>query len=128
MGLTSQDVVRYKGGQMEIQNQKERCLYRGEIEAITVENGTLRVKFTWLAKGEGYPPIPKKWVRDAKSDYTANLEIYSVSNIGPSNDEIGGDDRIFLISSIVGETVVLYPPNGSKLDPAKIEGLQLARA
>ncbi len=128
MQLTNQVVARFKGGQMEIQNQNEGYLYRGEVETITVENNELRVKFAWLAKGEGFPPLPKKWVKDDRPDYTASLEIYSASEIGSSDHDVGGDSRIVLNSFIVGETVVLYPPNGSKLDPAKVEGLQLAQA
>ena len=128
MQLTTQAVERFKGGQAEIQNQNEGYMYRGEVETIAVENNELRVKFAWLAKGEGFPPIPKKWVKDDRLDYAASLEIYSVSDIGSSGHDTGGDSRICLNSFIVGETVVLFPPNGSKLDPAKVEGLQLAQA
>ena len=128
MHLTSQMVERFKGGQMEIQNPNEGYLYRGEVETIGVENNELRVKFAWLAKGEGLPPIPKKWIKYDDLDYSASLEIYVVSDIGSSGLEIGGSSRICLNSFIVGETVVLFPPNGSKLDPARVEGLQLAQA
>ncbi len=122
MQLTTQIVERFKGGQMEIQNQDEGYIYRGEVEAIVVENNELRVKFAWLAKGEGFPPLPEKWVKDDRLDYAASLEIYSASDIGSSGHEVGGDSRICLNSSIVGETVVLYPSNGSKLDRSKVEG------
>ena len=129
MQLTTQVVARFQGGQMEIQNQNEGYLFRGEVATIAVENSELRVKFTWLAKGEGFPPIPQKWVKDDRLDYTASLEIYSVSKIGSSGEEVGGgDSRLCLNSLIVGETVVLFPPNGSKLDPAKVEGLRLAQS
>lgn len=123
MDLTTQMVATFIGGQMEIQNLNEGYLFRGEIKAIAVEDNELRVEFAWLAKGEGYPPVPNRWVKDDRLDYTASLEIYSVSDIGPSGDEIGGGTRICLNSSIVGEMAVLYPPNGSKLDAARVEGL-----
>ena len=128
MQLTTQTVTRFIGGQVEIQNQDEGYMFRGEVKTIVVENNELRVKFAWLAKGEGYPPFPKKWVSDDNLDYVASLEIYSVSDIGSSGHDVGGDSRLCLNSSIVGETVVLFPPNGSKLDPAKVEGLRLAPA
>lgn len=128
MQLTTQVVARFTGGQIEIQNQNEGYIYRGEVKTIAVENNELRVKFVWLAKGEGFPPLPKKWVKDDRLDYTASLEIYAVRDIGSSGHDTGGDSRLCLNSSIVGETVVLFPPNGSKLDPAKVEGLQLAQA
>ena len=120
MQLTTQAVAKFTGGQMEIQNQNEGYLFRGEIKAIAVKNNELKVKFAWLAKGEGFPPIPKRWVKDDNLDYGASLEIYQASEIG--------DGRLSLNSPIVGELAVLFPPNGSKLDPSKVEGLQLAQA
>ena len=117
MKITSETLTCFVGGQMEIQNQGEGYLYRGEVMAIGVENNEIQAKFAWLAKGEGFPPIPNKWVRNDRLDYTASLEIYTPSDIG--------DGRLCFNSLIVGETFILYPPNGSKLDPAKVEGLIL---
>ena len=105
----------YVGGQMEIQNQVEEYLYRGKIERIAVEGNELRVRFAWVAKGEGYPPLPKRWVKDDRLDYAISLEICSVSDTG--------DGRICLQSPITHELAVLFPKNGSKLDPSKVEGL-----
>lgn len=127
MQLTTQNVAHFKGGQMEIQNQREGYIYRGKVESITVQSNQLQVRFAWLAKGEGYPPLPTKWVNAVKIDYCASLTLYSVSNMGPSGGDIGGSDRICL-TSMLDETVILYPPDGSKLDPAKVEGLELAQA
>lgn len=122
MKLTQKKVVQYAGGQIEVQNPAERYLYRGEIATITVggkgDDAILRVTLNWMAKGEGFPPLPDRWVNDDQLSYDASLLVYSAANIG--------DGRIALNSFIVGETVVLYPPGGSKLDPAKVEGLVLA--
>lgn len=123
--LTKKVVERFVGGQAEIQNQNEGYIYRGEIKTIAVEDNELRVQFVWIAKGEGFPPVPQKWIKDDRLVYAASLEIYSVSDIGSSGHDVGGDSRLYLSSPIVGEVVILYPPNGSKLDPAKVEGLQL---
>ncbi|GEM_PF-1558890 len=101
-------------------------IYRGEVRTIVVEDNTLKVQFAWLAKGDGVQPgalpVPRGWVNHEDLSYGASLEIYSVSNIGSSGY---GGDRICLNSAIVGETVVLFPPDGSKLDPAKVKGLEL---
>ena len=114
-----QDVKRYVGGQMETQNLSERYIYRGEIAAISIENDELKVRFAWLAKGEGYPPIPKRWVKDtdpAHIDYSASLVAYAPCKVG--------EGRLAWHSAIIGETVVLFPPDGSRLDPSKVEGLE----
>jgi hypothetical protein len=125
MELTTAMLTAFIGGQVEIQNLAEGYIYHGEIETAVVENKELRLTLNWMAKGEGYPPLPNAWVADDNLDYAASLDIYSVNNIGPSGDEVGGGNRLFLSSEITGERVALYPADGSKLDPAKVRGLQV---
>ena len=117
MELTNEMAVQYVGGQMEIQNSAEGYIFRGEIEDISIENDELTVKFKWLAQGAGFPPLPTKWVLSSHFDYGASLEIYTPSDIG--------ENRLSLNSAVTGETAILYPPDGSKLDPAQVEGLDL---
>jgi hypothetical protein len=123
MEITSAALAEYIGGQMEIQNLTDKYIHRGRIKTIVVDGNRLIVKFAWIANGEGFPSVLNKWVKIDKLDYVTNLENYSVRNIGSSGVDVGGDDRICFSSIIFGETIVLYPPNGSKLDPEKVEGL-----
>jgi len=117
MELTAKRVAEFVGGDMEIQNPSENYLYRGPIESATVEGEDhLKVLFKWLAKNDGGPNRPTPtWTRDEKLEYTASLTIYSVSDID--------NGRICLNSFIGGETVILFPPGGSHLDPARVTGL-----
>jgi hypothetical protein len=144
MRLTTQAVQRFKGGQMEIQNRDERYLYRGEIKTIAVVDNGLRVEFAWLAKMRGFPTPPGgDWVNVDPSgpeirgirhylppyksgEIAVSLTVCSVIDIGPSGPEIGGDNRLCIDSAISSEVITLYPPNGSKLDPPRVEGLQRA--
>jgi hypothetical protein len=128
MRLTTELLTPFIGGQIEIQNEGEGYIYRGEIKTAVVEDNELRISLNWMAKGEGYPPLPTGWVAERSLDYAASLDIYSVSNIGSSGYEVGGGNRICLNSQIVGELVVIYPADGSKLDPAKVKGLRLPTA
>jgi hypothetical protein len=119
MELTEAILAPYKGGQAEIQNEDEGYLCRGEIDDISVGGDNLIIRFAWCARGEGFPPLPERWVNEADmSGYVASLRMYMVSDIG--------DGRIMLQSPIVGERTVLFPPDGSKLDPSKVEGLEIA--
>lgn len=110
--LTSERLVPFIGGQLQILNEKEGYLYRVEIAGISLKDGTLFVLFAWLAKGEGYPPLPTRWINASKLDYTFSLEFALVSDIGMR--------LIAFTSHITGELVVLYPPGGSKLEPSKV--------
>jgi len=108
---------------MEIQNARRGDLYRGEIESIVVEEGWLKVRFAWVARSEGFPTLPTKWVKSSVLEYKICLGVFRAADIGPSGGGIGGDSRIFLESYAIGEIVVLFPPNGSKLDRSGVEDI-----
>src|SRR5689334_3141271 len=131
MNLTTEILARYIGGQLEVQNGMEGYLYRGEIKTAEVtDEGEVSITLNWMAQAEGIEagrqPIPTGWISDTKLDYAASLDLFTVNDLGPGSD--GGGNRICLNSSIIGETTVLYPPDGSKLDPAKVSGLDLRPA
>lgn len=110
MRLSSTDLARFDGGQIEVQNQNENYLYRGQIETARVTgDDTVVVTLAWMAKmGEDF-----KWHKASSKDYRASLEIYSSSDIG------GG--RVALSSWITGEMTVFYPPDyPTKLDLSKV--------
>lgn len=124
---------KFRGGQMEIHDDKTNEIYRGEVKTITVTEDTsrgkiLRVQFAWFAKAEGHPPLPTGWVKNDQTDLAVDLSLHVVSNIGSSGGDVGGSDRICLKSKMLGETIILYPPDGSKLDPAEVRGLVLPPA
>lgn len=111
MELTTEIVKRYEGGQLEIQNPNENYLYRGEIERAWVDNGTMHVRFKWLAKfgDDG------KWYANDKPEYSISLEFTSARMIG--------DNRILYSVMYVGERGTFFPPDGSKLDRNRVIGL-----
>lgn len=116
MELTTELLQRFVGGQLESQNQREQCIYRGEIETIHVEDGVLEVELAWNAKGEGFPSFPHRWVNVNRLDYKATLEVCRVFET---------DGRVVLEIPAVGEFAVLFPPDSTNLDPSKVEGLEL---
>lgn len=121
MELTTEVLAGYKGGQIEIQNQNEGYLYRGEIADAEVKDGDLVVWFNWQAKGESYPPFPTRWVKEENRNFVLSLMegFTSIRDIGPGAE--GGSNRILILSLISSEIIILYPPDGSKLDPANVE-------
>jgi hypothetical protein len=112
MKLDQATLDRYKGGEIEIQNQGEGYIYRGEINKATTDGHELYFELNWMAKGANYP-FPSSWERDDTLIYRVDLAIYIASDID--------DGRICLNSMITGEITVLFPPNGSKLDQSKIK-------
>lgn len=122
--LSPEALIAFIGGQIEIQNEGEGYILRGQIKTAEVTSrNDFKVTLDWMAKGKGFPP--QGWTTGKMHQYEASLEVYSVSNIGPSPQ--GGDDRLCLNSSVTGELVVLFPANGSKLDTSKVEGFDLPK-
>ncbi len=115
--LSTETLQKFAGGEAEIQNENENYLFRGEIASIAIENNELQIKFAWFAKNRGGAPpqLSEDWDIDPELDYGASLEIYYPSDIG--------DGRISFSSWIVGETIVLFPIDGSKMNPERIHGL-----
>jgi hypothetical protein len=108
--ITTQTLKPYVGGQVEIQNASKGYLYRGEIEDVEVQNGNMVVTFAWMAKGIDFPPVPSGWRLLSSTLYGVRLSRFDAKNLGPG--EVGGD-RLGLISN--DETIVFFPPDGSKL-------------
>lgn len=123
--LTTELLQRFVGGQAEIYKDED-YVFRGEIKTIAVEDGDVQIRFAWFAKADGYPPMtPVRWIRDDRLDYRASLLIYTVSDMDSSGHDVDGDRGLCLKSCITGETVNLYTTNGSKLNPARVIGLEL---
>lgn len=117
--LSSQDLAKFVGGQLEVQNRDEGYIYRGEITTVGIDGDDLTVDLKWNARGQGYPPLPTKWVNDSEHlSYGASLCIYQIVQ----NDR----ERLTLSSSITGEITVLFAKGGRRLEPSKVEGLVLS--
>ena len=111
---------RFNGGQLEVQNRIKKYLFRGEIKDVRIEEGNLIVKLNWNAIGEGFPPLPRKWVKDTDSsrlNYNASMSIYQIVDVS--------DKRLVLASPILNELTVFYSKDGSRLNPLEVEGLVL---
>lgn len=125
MIVTEDDLVRFVGGQVEMQEVETRSIYRGEIASLELTgdaNPGINIVLTWNAKAP--LPIPTEWVRSDVLTYHISFAHYGVTNIGPSN--AGEGDRLFMFSQIKGDLVVLYPADGSKLDQTKVKDPQPA--
>lgn len=114
--LTTESLARFVGGEAEIQSRNENYLYRGEIATITVNGETLTITFTWQAKNcGGVPPhTTQEWENQEDLNYEITLSLFAQSDLG--------EGRLGLYSPIMGETVSLFPNDGSKMNPANILG------
>lgn len=130
MSLTSTYLEPYKGGQMEIlsmDSEGQRFLLRGEVEEIEIHgNSMMVVRLLWLAKALGSNLVPTGWVKDDGSKvYELDLKVYTALNIGPVYSSMK-ENRIELSSIHTVEKFILHTRNGARIDPAAVEGLELA--
>jgi len=59
-------------------------MFRGEIKTARMDKSDLVVRLNWNAKGEGYPPLPNRWVKDTDPShlyYAACLDIYQIEEM-----------------------------------------------
>lgn len=109
MQLTTEKLIPFIGGQLEIQNPSEGYLYRGEIAQAEVVGNDLKVRFAWIAKNDGGPSRPSpEWTVHDTFEYDLNLLIYRASDISMG--------RIGINSSFIGELAVFFPKGYTNLD------------
>lgn len=126
MILTDEMLAIYVGGQLEIQNDRARYLFRGEIaSAQIIDHGYLKFDCKWMAKAREVPGKPGDqvfplggWVADNNLGYQMKLDYYAASDIG--------NGRLAFFCDRSGELTILYPSGGSRLDPSRVEGLVLS--
>ena len=83
-----------------------------------VAEGALTVTLAWNARGgEGFPAPTGRWTVADEPDFAVTLDLFSVSE---------SQDRIVILNTVNGEVAALFPKGGSRLDPDRVEGLELA--
>ncbi|MFZ2484464.1 MAG: hypothetical protein WAX80_02925 [Minisyncoccia bacterium] len=110
--LKRDDIV---GG--DIETQEDGSIYRGPLSGIKMENGLVHFESPWIAQMEGGMGGDGKW---------KNWPVYPCfvdAKRSPPQDI--GNGRIQFNMPFLGFGVI-FPKGGSKLDPDKVEGLQLA--
>ena len=109
--LTTEEIKDFQ--EIEIQNPDKSYLYRGRIKDICVVGDDMCVKLAWLARGVGYPLIPKSWVKDDKTFYNAPLLMAKITR--------QPDLKRILLQLVSSEIVLLFQE--STFDTSKVEGL-----
>jgi hypothetical protein len=110
--LTWEDVLKREdliGG--DIESQEGGAVYRGPLSKIRREGDHIYFESPWCAKnyGEGW----KNW----------HITSCSVNAAATTPQDIG-DGRVFFQMPYLG-VCTIFPKGGSKLDPAKVEGLDV---
>lgn len=102
----------FVGGEIEIQELHR--IYRGPIKAIEITENNVRFRLLWCAYRDF---STEKWV-------VANTETAAILNKSITTVARETDGRLTLYSpDIVNGNI--FPEDGNKLDPSKVEGLDL---
>ncbi|MFA5888638.1 MAG: hypothetical protein WCW47_01370 [Candidatus Paceibacterota bacterium] len=111
--MTWEDVLRRDdivGGDLE--TQEDGTYYRGPISKIELRDGLIFFESPWVAR-----LVPgSEWEKWQIFPFYINPTEVSPQDIG--------DGRIMFTMPFLGAGVI-FPKGGSKLDPAKVKGLQL---
>ena len=100
----------------DIETQEDGDIYRGPISSIRLENGRVRIESPWTARMEGGMSSGGLWKNWEVYPFSVNAELCPPQDIG--------NGRIQFSMPGLGFGVI-FPKGGSKLDPKKVEGLQL---
>jgi hypothetical protein len=109
--LERDDIV---GGDIEAQDSGD--VYRGPIESITMKGDAVSIKSTWMAKLPGGIGSDSGWEKWHITQMSFSINFVTPQDIG--------DGRILFQIPGLGVTTI-FPKGGSKLDPAKVRGLDL---
>lgn len=111
--LKRDDIV---GG--DIETHEDGDIFRGPIESIALRDGVVLIRSPWIATTpELGNPNCGQWKKHSGASFCyVNVEI-------PPEDI--GQDRLQFNMPLLGIGII-FPKGGSKLDPAKVEGLIVA--
>lgn len=107
--LQREDIV---GG--DIETHEDGYIYRGPIDNVELKDGQVHFESPWTAR------IPK--------DLSEEWEVWDITSCSMSTDnklQDIGDGRL-LIDMPLLDHAVIFPKGGSKLDPAKVKGLEIS--
>ena len=98
----------------DVETQEDGYVYRSPISGVEMRNGMVHFEAPWAARMED-----GKW---------KNWPVYPLSvNASTSQPSDMGSGRIQFNMPFLGFGVI-FPKGGSKLDPSKVEGLNLQEA
>lgn len=112
--LTNERLQRFVGGILEIINQVEHYIYRGEIQAVrlkkepaklsdgnTITDIAVCLDFAWV-KGAEYDSVPKgEWKDQERLDYESTLVCANI---------VEDDRRLIIASAVTNEILAFFPP------------------
>jgi len=101
------------GGDIEAQECGD--VYRGPIESITIDGDMVIIKSAWMAKLPNGLHGSGEWEKWGITQLVFNAKFIKPQDIGSG--------RIFFQMPTLG-VATIFPKGGSKLDPAKVKGLE----
>jgi hypothetical protein len=121
MHLTQVVASRFVFGQVETRKKGRQYILRGDIEIIVTNQGTLDIVCHWVAIKDTSNHSPHSWVLCKLRNFSYQIDQYRYDE-----DELKetGVLRLTNPNDPYEDEILLYTPDGSRLDPQHVEGIE----
>ena len=121
MHLTQTVASRFSYGQVETRKKGRQYILRGDIEIIVTNQGTLDIVCHWVALKDTSKSKPHRWVLCKLRTFSYQIDQYSYDE-----QELNETGVLRLVNpdDPYEDEILLYPPEGNRLDPKHVDGIE----
>lgn len=122
MRINQEIAKRFVYGQIETSKTGRQYVLRGDIEIIVISNGQLEIVCHWVALKDTSKSSTGKWVVCKIRSFK-----YVVAHYHYNEDRFAAIGVLELTNpdDPYEDQIMLYPPDGDRLDPKHVEGIEL---
>lgn len=122
MRINQEIARRFTFGQIETRKRDRQYILRGDIEIIVIGNGRLEIVCHWVALKDISESSDGKWTSCHIRSFAYVVDQY---HFDEQRLQETGTLELTNPNDPYEDQIVLYPPDGDRLDPRHVEGIEL---